>query len=97
MIDRLAPRPEYDEHVAARLPDCHVPTLIVWGDRDGTVLTPKRTHIPAVDAQLHLPADPRCPHEIQGNRPEVFAETVSDVLTRGTLFLFPETSSIINP
>lgn len=98
LIDRLlASRPEYDDEVAARLPSCHVPTLVVFGDRDGIV--------PAENGRTFRRLMPNCTyllihdaaHDIQGDRPEAFAETVSDFLTRGVLFLIPETSTQINP
>ena len=98
MINRLlASRPEYDDEVAARLPSCHVPTLVVFGDRDGIV--------PAENGRTFRRLMPNCTyllihdaaHDIQGDRPEAFAETVSDFLRRGILFLIPETSTRINP
>ena len=98
MIDRiLASRPEYDENVAARLPDCHVPTLVVFGDRDGIV--------PAENGRAFRQLMPNCTyllihdaaHDIQGDRPEAFADAVNDFLGRGIVFLIPESSSRINP
>jgi pimeloyl-ACP methyl ester carboxylesterase len=98
MINRLlASRPEYDENVAVRLPSCQVPTLVLFGNRDGIVpaengrtfrrLLPNCTYLLVHDAA----------HDIQGDRPEAFAETVGDFLKRGLLFLIPESSSRINP
>lgn len=98
LINRLlASRPDYDEEVAARLPSCDVPTLVVFGDRDGIV--------PAENGRTFRRLMPNCTyllihdaaHDIQGDRPEAFAETVRDFLTRGILFLIPETSTQINP
>jgi pimeloyl-ACP methyl ester carboxylesterase len=93
----LASRPEYDDDVAARLPDCQIPTLVLFGDRDGIVppengrifrrLMPSCTYV-----LIHSAA-----HDAQGDRPEAFAETVGDFLDRGLLFLIPEQSSEINP
>lgn len=98
LVNRLvASRPEYDDDVAARLPDCHIPTLVLFGDRDGIV--------PAENGRAFRKLMPSCTyllvhqaaHDIQGDRPEAFAETVGDFLDRGLLFLIPEQSGEINP
>lgn len=98
LINRLlASRPDYDEQVAARLAKCQIPTLVVFGDRDGIV--------PAENGRTFRRLMPNCTyllihdaaHDIQGDRPEAFAAAVNDFLTRGLLFLIPENSNQINP
>lgn len=93
----LAGTPEYDEEIVARLPECPVRTLVVWGDDDG--VTPAhngrvfRRHMPNCSYVLvHQAA-----HDIQADRPEAFADLVGDFLTRGWSFLLPEESTLINP
>lgn len=98
LINRLlASRPDYDEQVAARLAKCQIPTLVVFGDRDGIV--------PAENGRTFRRLMPNCTyllihdaaHDIQGDRPEALAAAVNDFLTRGLLFLIPENSNQINP
>jgi hypothetical protein len=36
-------------------------------------------------------------HDIEGDRPEAFADVVGDFLDRGWMFLVPEQSTLINP
>jgi hypothetical protein len=36
-------------------------------------------------------------HDIQGDRPEAFADVAGDFLARGWQFLLPEQSTLINP
>lgn len=93
----LGSRPEYDEEVAALLPSCTVRTLVLFGDEDGIV--------PAVNGRIFRRLMPNCvyllvhqaAHDIQGDRPEAFAETVGDFLDRGLQFLLPDAPTLLNP
>jgi len=98
LVDRLlATRPEYDDEVAALLPECAVRTLVLFGDEDGIVppangrifrrLMPNCTYVLVHDAA----------HDIQGDRAEAFADIVGDFLDRGLQFLLPQASTVIHP
>jgi pimeloyl-ACP methyl ester carboxylesterase len=88
--------PDYPD-LAELLPSCHVPTLVLFGDRDGIIapengrtyhrLMPNSAFILVHDAA----------HGLQYDRPEAFVDVVEDFLQRGWMFLVPEEGSIINP
>jgi pimeloyl-ACP methyl ester carboxylesterase len=98
LVERLlGSRPEFDQELADRLPEVAVRTLVLFGDRDGI--------IPAENGRTFRRLMPNCSyilvhdaaHDIQGDRPEAFAETAGDFLARGWQFLLPEQSTLINP
>jgi pimeloyl-ACP methyl ester carboxylesterase len=98
LVERLlGSRPEFDQELADRLPEVAVRTLVLFGDRDGI--------IPAENGRTFRRLMPNCSyilvhdaaHDIQGDRPEAFAETAGDFLDRGWQFLLPEQSTLINP
>ena len=98
LVDRiLASTPDYDEEVAALLPQCQVRTLVMFGDQDGV--------IPPANGRIFRRLMPNCSyqilyqaaHDIQGDRAEAFADLVGDFLDRGLLFLLPTASTLINP
>ena len=98
LVERLlGSRPEFDQELADRLPEVGVRTLVLFGDRDGI--------IPAENGRTYRRLMPNCSyilvhdaaHDIQGDRPEAFAETAGDFLARGWQFLVPEQSTLINP
>lgn len=79
-----------EEQIAARLPQCPVRTLVVFGDDDGILppqngrklarLMPNGTYVLLDEAA----------HDIQGDRPEAFAELAGDFLTGGLAAPLPE-------
>lgn len=93
----LGPMPLRDEGIVARLAECQVRTLVVFGDCDGV--------IPPANGRTFKGAMPNCnyvlihqaAHDAQADRPEAFADLVGDFLTRGWAFLLPEESTLINP
>jgi pimeloyl-ACP methyl ester carboxylesterase len=98
LVERLlGSRPEFDQELADRLPEVAVRTLVLFGDRDGI--------IPAENGRTFRRLMPNCSyilvhdaaHDIQGDRPEAFAEIAGDFLARGWQFLLPEQSTLINP
>jgi pimeloyl-ACP methyl ester carboxylesterase len=98
LVDKiLASTPDYDEEVAALLPQCQVRTLVMFGDQDGV--------IPPANGRIFRRLMPNCSyqlvyqaaHDIQGDRAEAFADLVGDFLDRGLLFLLPTASTVINP
>jgi pimeloyl-ACP methyl ester carboxylesterase len=98
LVERLlASRPEFDSELADRLPEVSIRTLVLFGDRDGIV--------PAENGRTYRRLMPNCSyvlvhdaaHDIQGDRPEAFADVAGDFLARGWQFLLPEQSTLINP
>jgi pimeloyl-ACP methyl ester carboxylesterase len=89
--------PPFDADLADALGDLTVPTLVIYGLDDG--LTPPeagrefRTRIPQCTYALVYDAA----HDVQGDRPEAFADLVGDFLARGQQFLVPDADSRINP
>lgn len=98
LVDRLlAATPEFDEQLAARLPECAVRTLVVFGDEDGV--------IPPANGRTFRQLMPNCSyvlvhqaaHDVQCDRAEAFAELAGDFLDRGWNFLLPEQPTLLNP
>src|ERR1700761_4284848 len=98
LVERLlGSRPEFDQEPPDRLPEGDIPTLVLFGDRDGIV--------PAENGRTYRRLMPNCSyvlvhdaaHDIQGDRPEAFADVAGDFLARGWQFLLPEQSTLINP
>jgi pimeloyl-ACP methyl ester carboxylesterase len=98
LVDRLlASTPEFDEQLAARLPECAVRTLVVFGDEDGI--------IPPANGRTFRQLMPNCSyvlvhqaaHDVQGDRAQAFSELVGDFLDRGWNFLLPEQPTLLNP
>jgi pimeloyl-ACP methyl ester carboxylesterase len=98
VVERLlASTPEFDEDVAARMTECTVRTLVLFGTKDGL--------IPPENAPTYRRLLPNCSmeyvydaaHAIQEDRPEAFADVVGDFLTRGMRYLIPDQDTVINP
>lgn len=98
LVDRLlASTPEFDEQLAARLPECAVRSLVVFGDEDGV--------IPPSNGRSFRQLMPNCSyvlvhqaaHDVQADRAEAFADLVGEFLDRGWNFLLPEQPTLLNP
>jgi len=93
----LVSTPDYDEALVERMQTCSVRTLVVGGEFDGV--------IPVENGRTYRRFMPNCSfqivhdaaHDIQGDRPEAFADLVGDFLRRGMAFLVPERDTLINP
>lgn len=98
IVERVLVRaPEYDEDVVARMRECQVRTLVLFGTKDG-IIAPEngriyRRHLPNCTLQYVYDAA----HDIQADRPEAFADVTSDFLHRGTHYLLPDADTLINP
>lgn len=98
LVERLlAGTSEYDEEIIARLPDCPVRTLVVFGDEDGVVPPENGATFRRFMPNCNYVLVHQAAHDIQADRPEAFADLVGDFLDRGWLFLLPEQSMLINP
>jgi pimeloyl-ACP methyl ester carboxylesterase len=95
LLQRL-PRPSRAESEAG-LAELNVPTLVVFGTRDG-VIAPSmgrvyRERMPNCNYVLVFDAG----HEVGAERPEAFTSLVSDFLERHEAFIVTQTSSRLNP
>ncbi len=88
--------PAYDEELAGLIAGVTLPTLVLYGTRDGV--------FPPVQGAIYQRLMPNAffsyvydaAHDIQGDRPEAFAGIVADFLTRQAGFLVGEKSSLIS-
>lgn len=93
----LVSTPEYDEALVERMQSCGVRTLVLFGEFDGVIPVENgrtyRRHMSNCSFQIVHDAA----HDIQGDRPEAFADVVGDFLRRGMAFLVPDKDTLINP
>ena len=93
----LVATPEYDEALVERMQSCAVRTLVLFGEFDGVIPVENgrtyRRHMSNCSFQIIHDAA----HDIQGDRPEAFADVVGDFLRRGMAFLVPDKDTLINP
>ena len=89
--------PARDAMLEDRLPNLTVPTLVVFGTQD-SVIPPE---IGRIYKQLmpgsHLVFVYDAGHSIAAERPEAFAEVVTDFLKRNDAFLISQTKTVIFP
>jgi pimeloyl-ACP methyl ester carboxylesterase len=95
LVDRLA-RPSREE-TEAQLAGLNVPTLVVFGTKDG-VISPElgrvyREKMPNCNYVLVFDAG----HEVAADRPEAFVSLVGDFLERREAFIVSQTSSLLHP
>jgi pimeloyl-ACP methyl ester carboxylesterase len=93
----LVATPAYDEALVERMESCAVRALVVFGEFDGVIPVENgrtyRRHLSNCSFQIVHDAA----HDIQGDRPEAFADLVGDFLRRGMAFLVPDRDTLINP
>lgn len=96
LVGRMTSGPAYDEEFAAKLGTCPVRTLVLFGTADG-VMPPHngRTYRRLLPSCCYLLVHDAA-HDVQGDRPEAFAEVVGDFLRRGMVFLVPEDDTLLN-
>lgn len=90
--------PLYDHELAERCKTLEVPVLVIYGADDGLILPScgreYKALIPLCEFVMVYGAN----HDIQADRPEAYAELVTDYLTRGSpAFLFSARSGVLNP
>lgn len=97
MVERLMGDGTVEPAFAARLEALPTRTLILFGTDDGVINPINGRVIRRLmkNSTLQLVYD--AAHDIQGDRPEAFADTVSDFLRRGMGFMINEQDGIINP
>lgn len=95
-VDRLI-GPNRDSALEDRLPECHVPTLVLFGIKDGL--------IPPEMGRIYRERMPIChyvlvyeaAHGIQVERPEAFAEVVADFTLHQETFVINRETSVLLP
>lgn len=86
-----------DAELERRLADVTTPTLAVFGTAD-TVAPPETGRIyPKLMPNGHLVFVYDAGHAISADRPEAFAEVVSDFLERHEAFIISRTATVIHP
>jgi pimeloyl-ACP methyl ester carboxylesterase len=89
--------PEYDQDLAERCKTLETPVLVLYGSDDGVILPScgreYKALIPNCDFIIVYDSN----HDIQADRPEAYAELVTDFLLRGSpAFLFNARSGVLN-
>lgn len=93
LIERIM-GPLHDADLEAALTSLHVPTAILYGDRDGLFGTePGRVYAAAI-AHSTFTIVHDAAHDIQGDRPEAFAAFVGDFVRRGLEFKISDRSTL---
>ena len=89
--------PDHDPALEAALADMMVPTVALFGTRDGLIGTDTARHyariVPQCSVQLLYDAG----HDPSGDRPEAFVDVVADFLRRGLGFNVTHRPTLLNP
>ena len=88
--------PAHDGELARLLAGVAVPTLVLYGTRDGVFPPVQGATYQRLMSNAFFSYVYDAAHDIQGDRPEAFAGIVSDFLTRQAMFLVREDSALIN-
>jgi pimeloyl-ACP methyl ester carboxylesterase len=89
--------PPRDPELERRLPDCQVPTLVLFGTLDTVVPPEMGRHYRELLPNCHLSFVYDAAHAVDADRPEAFASVVTDFLTRHEQFVVKRDSALINP
>lgn len=89
--------PDYDHDLAERCKTLETPVLVLYGADDGVILPScgreYKALLPNCDFIIVYDSN----HDIQADRPEAYAEVVTDFLQRGSpAFLFSARSGVLN-
>lgn len=96
-VDRLMGPGEVDPAFVDRLRAVTTRTLILFGDADGIINPANGPILREALANGVLLYVYDAAHDIQGDRPEAFADVVGDFVTRGMNFLVNDTERLVNP
>ncbi len=90
--------PGYDHELAERCKTLSVPVLVMYGSEDAVILPSCGREYKALIPQCDFVMVYGSNHDIQADRPEAYADLVTDFLTRGSpAFLFSARSGVLNP
>jgi pimeloyl-ACP methyl ester carboxylesterase len=96
-VERLMGDGSVDAEFCARLQACNVATLILFGNDDGIINPINGRTIKRLMPNSTLQIVYEAAHDMQGDRPEAFADIVGDFLRRGMGFMINEQDGLINP
>jgi pimeloyl-ACP methyl ester carboxylesterase len=96
-VERLAGDGAVDERFVARLAASPTRTLVLFGRDDGVINPINGRTYRRLMKNSTLQYVYSAAHDIQGDRPEAFAETVGDFLRRGMNFMIDERDGLLNP
>lgn len=94
LVERLV-GPLYDDELAAGISDIKIPTLALYGNKDGLFGTEPGAEIKRLLPTAHFAIVYDAAHDISGDRPEAFAAYVSDFIERGNAFVVQARSTLI--
>ncbi|MFD5537355.1 alpha/beta fold hydrolase [Streptomyces sp. NPDC127079] len=95
LVERLV-GPPYDEELAEALVELWVPTLVMYGTRDGMAGPESGRVFKSLIARCVFTLLYDAAHDLAGDRPEAYTELVSDFVERQERFYIPRTSTVIN-
>ncbi|GAA4025355.1 alpha/beta hydrolase [Streptomyces plumbiresistens] len=95
LVERLV-GPLYDQELAEALKELWVPTLVMYGTRDGIAGTKAGRVFKSLIARCVFTLLYDAAHDLAGDRPEAYTELVSDFVERQERFYIPRTSTVIN-
>jgi pimeloyl-ACP methyl ester carboxylesterase len=96
-VERLMGHGGHDEAFAARLAASATRTLVLFGRDDGVINPINGRTYRRLMKNSTLQYVYAAAHDIQGDRPEAFADTVGDFLRRGMSFMINESDGLLNP
>jgi pimeloyl-ACP methyl ester carboxylesterase len=93
MVRTLLTGPELDEELDAKLERCQVPTLVMVGDDDGVIPPASASRYIELMPNATLVCLEGAAHDIQGDRPEDFAE-LAEAFFRGGELVAPSRATL---
>jgi pimeloyl-ACP methyl ester carboxylesterase len=95
-MDRII-GPEHDPELEAALGEMLVPTMAVFGTKDGVFGTFTAHHYARIIPQCSIQFVYDAAHDLAGDRPDAFAELAIDFLQRGMSFAITHRPTLLNP
>jgi pimeloyl-ACP methyl ester carboxylesterase len=89
--------PAFDDGLIKRLTDFHTPVLLLWGTKDGVLPKEHAREVLRFIPHAHSIYVFDAAHDLKGDRPEAFANIVSEFLTYGDRFVIRHKSTVVNP
>jgi len=89
--------PDRDAAVGAHLETLKAPVLVLIGSRDGIISADEGRHYVQAIPDCYFIVVYDAAHDLQGDRPEAFAQVVTDFLTHGPNFTVNHHSTVISP
>jgi pimeloyl-ACP methyl ester carboxylesterase len=96
LLRRLSGPPR-DPELEARMRSLDIPTLVVWGTRDGAIPHEMGRHYKEILPNCHLVLVYDAAHLVDADRPEAFASLVGDFLERREQFIVKRQPALLYP